>query len=62
MSLGWTPVDLVKMDIEGMERDILADGGDWLHRVGLIVLEVHQNTSPEELALYCVPMVGRYGS
>jgi FkbM family methyltransferase len=48
--LGWYHVDLLKMDIEGMERDILADGGDWLNRVGLIVLEVHPNTSPEELS------------
>ena len=48
--LGWHRVDLLKMDIEGMERDILADGGDWLARVGLILLEVHPNTSPEELS------------
>jgi FkbM family methyltransferase len=48
--LGWARVDLLKLDIEGMERDILADAADWLDRVGLIVLEVHQNTSPEELS------------
>ena len=53
--LGWRHVDLLKMDIEGMERDILADGGDWLHRVGLIVLEVHENTSPEELSTLLHP-------
>jgi FkbM family methyltransferase len=53
--LGWCRVDLLKMDIEGMERDILADGGDWLARVGLIVLEVHQNTSPEELSTLLHP-------
>jgi len=49
-ALGWRRVDLLKMDIEGMERDILADGSDWLARVGLIALELHQNTSPEELS------------
>jgi FkbM family methyltransferase len=48
--LGWSRVDLLKMDIEGMERDILANGGDWLDRAGLIVMEVHENTSPEELS------------
>jgi FkbM family methyltransferase len=48
--LGWGHVDLIKMDIEGMERDILADGADWLDRVGLIVLELHQNTTPKELS------------
>jgi len=55
--LGWRRVDLLKMDIEGMERDILANGGDWLDRVGLIVLEVHQNTSPAELS----SLLDRYG-
>jgi len=48
--LGWPQVDLLKMDIEGMERYVLADGGDWLNRVRLMVLEVHQNTSREELS------------
>jgi FkbM family methyltransferase len=47
--LGWDVVDLLKMDIEGAERDVLADAGDWLNRVRHIVLEVHPNTSPEEL-------------
>ena len=49
-NLGWCRVDLLKMDIEGMERNVLADGRDWLARVGLILLEVHSNTSPEELS------------
>jgi FkbM family methyltransferase len=53
--LGWARVDLLKLDIEGMERDILADAADWIDRVGLIVLEVHQNTSPEELSLLLRP-------
>jgi hypothetical protein len=38
------------MDVEGMERDILADGGHWLDWVGLILMEVHPNTSSEELS------------
>ena len=48
--LGWSRVDLLKLDIEGLERDILADGADWLSRVGLIVFELHQNNSVEEIA------------
>jgi FkbM family methyltransferase len=48
--LGWSRVDLLKLDIEGLERDILADGDDWLSRVGLIVFELHQNNSTEEIA------------
>ena len=53
--LGWRSVDLVKMDVEGMERDILADCGDWISRVGLIVLEVHGNTSAAELSSFLRP-------
>jgi FkbM family methyltransferase len=53
--LGWPRVDLLKLDIEGMERDILANGGDWLHRVGLIVLEIHENTSAEEISRLLQP-------
>jgi len=48
--LGWSRVDLLKLDIEGLEREILADGGDWLPRVGLIVFELHPNHSQEEIA------------
>jgi FkbM family methyltransferase len=47
--LGWTHVDLLKLDIEGLENDILADGGDWLSRVVLIVFELHPNNSEEHL-------------
>jgi FkbM family methyltransferase len=48
--LGWPRVDLLKLDIEGLERDILADGADWLSRSGLIVFELHQNNSTDEIA------------
>jgi FkbM family methyltransferase len=53
--LGWDVVDLVKMDIEGAERDVFADAGDWLHRVRHLVLEVHANTSPAELSGFLRP-------
>lgn len=49
-ALGWSRVDLLKLDVEGLERDLLADGADWLCRVGLLVFELHRNTSPEEIA------------
>jgi FkbM family methyltransferase len=53
--LGWDVVDLLKMDIEGAEREVLANSGDWLHRLRHIVLEVHSNTSPEELSGFLHP-------
>lgn len=36
------PIDLVKMDIEGVERQVLAEGTDWAQRVRMIMVEVHE--------------------
>lgn len=49
-ALCWSRVDLLKLDVEGLERDLLADAGDWLCRVGLLVFELHRNSSLEEIA------------
>jgi FkbM family methyltransferase len=53
--LGWPRVDLLKMDIEGGERDLLRAGASWIDRVGQIVLEIHGNTSPEEIRSFLPP-------
>jgi len=34
-------IDLLKVDIEGAERELFADAADWLDRVGVIVIELH---------------------
>jgi len=34
-------IDILKVDVEGEERNIFADSRDWLQRVGLIVIELH---------------------
>jgi FkbM family methyltransferase len=47
--LGWAKVDLVKIDIEGGERELLRHSADWIDRVGQIVMEIHGNTSPGEI-------------
>jgi FkbM family methyltransferase len=49
-TLDWSSVDLLKLDIEGLERDIIADASDWLPRVGMILFELHQNIPPQEIA------------
>jgi FkbM family methyltransferase len=47
--LGWDTVDVVKMDIEGAERDVLLDGDtSWLDRVGVLVLDIHAKYVPRE--------------
>lgn len=47
--LGWQKVDLVKIDIEGGERELLRHCASWIDRVGQMVMEIHGNTSPEEI-------------
>lgn len=52
--LGWDHIDLLKLDIEGGERELLAGNPDWLRRVGVIVGEGHHgygvNYTAENLA------------
>jgi FkbM family methyltransferase len=48
--LGWSRVDLLKLDVEGLEQELFTDGGDWLSRIGLILFELHPNNSAEEIA------------
>jgi FkbM family methyltransferase len=52
---GWSQVDLVKIDIEGTERELLSQNNDWLDRVSVIVLEIHPNTSAAEIARFIEP-------
>jgi Methyltransferase FkbM domain len=35
------PVDFVKMDVEGAERELLQDGSGWASRVRAIKVELH---------------------
>ncbi|MFP3947095.1 MAG: FkbM family methyltransferase [Longimicrobiales bacterium] len=42
---GWTP-DLVKMDVEGMEREILEADPEWLRTVALLFIETHDRFLP----------------
>lgn len=34
-------IDLLKIDIEGAEREVFADAADWIDRVSVIVIELH---------------------
>ncbi|NII27396.1 FkbM family methyltransferase [Pseudoflavitalea sp. X16] len=34
-------IDLLKIDIEGSEKELFSDNYAWLHKVGCIVIEVH---------------------
>jgi len=41
-------VDLVKMDIEGSERELLTPRSDWLDRVRALMIEWHDDVVPSE--------------
>jgi FkbM family methyltransferase len=53
--LGWDRVDVVKMDVEGAEKDVLAGCAGWIGRVGTVLMEIHPVTSPEEVAAQVGP-------
>jgi FkbM family methyltransferase len=49
----WTQVDLMKVDIQGGERALLAGGGSTLTRVRVIYIEVLFQQLYENCALFC---------
>jgi len=49
---GWDTVDIVKMDIEGAEREVLLDVAPrWLKRVEALVLDIHAKYVPRDLII-----------
>lgn len=47
-TLGWPTVDLLKLDIEGYEKRLLAGSPSWLDRVQAIVAELHGGYTLDE--------------
>ncbi len=48
--LGWSYVDLMKIDIEGHEAVLLHENCDWLRSVGTILIECHDPFGEADLA------------
>jgi FkbM family methyltransferase len=44
--LGCVQLDLLKMDVEGAEAEILRGAGEWLDRVNVMVIELHDRMVP----------------
>lgn len=42
----WEKVDILKMDIEGAEKEIFSAPTDWLKQVRLLIIELHDNYNP----------------
>lgn len=51
-TLEWDWVDLVKLDIEGAEREVLADASRWLPRTKHLLVELHERFAPGCIAAF----------
>ena len=47
--LGWSEIDLLKVDIEGYEAYLLRENRDWLRQVNHMIIELHGTYPQEEL-------------
>ncbi len=44
---GVEQIDILKLDIEGAEKELLQSGSDkWMHRVAMIIIELHDWLKP----------------
>lgn len=43
---GHNQVDLLKMDIEGAEREVMSSSANWIDRVGVLMIELHDDIKP----------------
>jgi hypothetical protein len=41
-------IDILKVNIEGAEREMFADAPDWLSKVGCVLIELHNGYSFHE--------------
>jgi FkbM family methyltransferase len=39
-------IDILKLDIEGAERELFAENADWITRVGVLIIELHDRFRP----------------
>lgn len=44
--MGLKTVDLLKMDIEGAEKEVFETSADWIDKVEVIMIELHDNLKP----------------
>jgi FkbM family methyltransferase len=56
---GCSHLDLLKMDIEGAEAEILRHAGEWLDRVSVLVIELHDRIVPGCAQALCDALRGR---
>ena len=53
-------VDLMKIDVEGAEYELFsADVSKWIDRVGMLVIELHEQARPGVVDLVCETLAKR---
>ncbi len=53
--MGWDHIDILKIDIEGSEKQVLEQCDSWIERVDVILIELHQPYTLEHLASWISP-------
>ncbi|MES2807884.1 MAG: FkbM family methyltransferase [Bacteroidota bacterium] len=53
--LNWQQVDLLKIDIEGYEGILLSTNNNWLERVAVIIMEIHEGVTIEFIKSITAP-------
>lgn len=43
---GFDRIDILKIDIEGAEKEVFADSGKWISKVDSIIIELHERLKP----------------
>ena len=44
--IGITAIDLLKIDIEGSEKEVFENSSDWMPKVGAVMVELHDHLKP----------------
>jgi FkbM family methyltransferase len=57
--LGCERLDLLKMDVEGAEAEILRSSTEWLDRVNILIIELHDRLVPGCGEALCAALHGR---
>lgn len=53
------PVVVLKLDVEGAERDVLASSEGWMDRVELVLAELHPHLAPDVAEVFKTATTGR---
>jgi FkbM family methyltransferase len=53
---GLEQVDLMKVDIEGAEREVLGSAADWSERVRALIMELHDGLAPADVERLLGPL------